>query len=257
MQNSNFVLRWISFSLQACLAQQAAIKHCKKTNKQTKNPGFSIPENKYEWTNCIVDPPPLLPTPTPQSLQLHKAQSQQVHCAKVWLEMAKWPQRTDTQWCQLLLDSALVEKSFSLEVISQWPKSFKAVGHQSVALSLTTPHTGCFSRCCHRIWAGSSIIPISPDSSNFHSQFHWGLGANSEKDLPPLSAQPYPLLSIFPFQWLCYANSTTQSSSGCRMAWWASCDLPIWNSRPVTSLPLGTGNGLLGLMPNDFLDPYR
>lgn len=25
----------------------------------------------------------------------------------------------------------------------------------------------------------------------------------------------------------------------------------------VTSLPLGTGNGLLGLMPNDFPDPYR
>lgn len=25
----------------------------------------------------------------------------------------------------------------------------------------------------------------------------------------------------------------------------------------VTSLPLGTGNGLLGLMPKDFPDPHR
>lgn len=44
-------------------------------------------------------------------------------------------------WCQSLLDSALVEKPFSAEDISQWPKSSKAAGHQSVALSLTARPT--------------------------------------------------------------------------------------------------------------------
>lgn len=109
-------------------------------------------------------------------------------------------------------------------------------------------------------------------SSNSGSQFHWELGAYRELGAyPPLTSDQPQLLScclltnmlIFPFHWLCHANPTTQSSSGCEMAWWPSCNLPIWNSPSLCQLSffLGLGmtreSGLLGLVPKDFPDPYR
>lgn len=129
-------------------------------------------------------------------------------------------------------------------------------------------YTSCFALWSHYIWAGSYIIPISP---LFKFWFPvplraWGIQRKvPSPHLWPASASVMPSSyqhANLPFP-LCQANPTTQSSSGCEMAWWPSCNLPVWNSPSLCQLSfflglgITCGSGLLGLVPKDFPDPNR
>lgn len=257
MQNSNFVLRWINFSLQACLAQQAQSSTAK--NKQTNKKPRLLHPRKQVWMNQLHSWPfPTPPHPHPPEPPTSQSTKPAGPLCQSLAGDGKMASENRHPVVPIVARFSSGGKTFLLRRHQSVAQSSKAVGHQSVALSLTVSHTACFSRCCCRNWAGSSIILISPDSSNFCSQFHWGLGANSEKDLP-LSLPNLSLCCQFSLS-NGFAMQTPPHSPPSDVEWHGELLVTFPSGTPdlsVTSLPLGTGNGLLGLMPKDFPDPHR
>lgn len=150
-QNSDFVLRWINFHQQACLAQQAQteIKHYKRL-------GFSIPE-KQVWMHSWPFPTSSqLPPPRASNFTKHKSRGSTCQSLAGDHKVVSENKHQMSFCCPFTRFSPGGKVSVLEDVLhSSWPL---VCGPFTDGES----YTSCFALWSHYIWAGSSIIPIPP-----------------------------------------------------------------------------------------------